>query len=993
MSQDFQLFAPVSAAADCIKPLPLNIIHNSTQLYEVITFEEYVDLSQLVEADRAPSEQVGTTALGTIRMALPLAAIHPAYSKFTRPKTIKSIGGGELLVGLEKTFLPGFDTVALRETREKSVWVDDIVALQRGAVFYDGKVVRATDRTVELLENYGEAYAELLDCNEKVKVTLNTEEIVVRNPLSLIRKGKLDYQGTVQTVQLSKLSRRLLAQKGYAMAKVEGRLVRLVVPNMQMARQNANQQVQMIMPGTTAFDPSTLTDTRYCDALNLLLSDERAGVLFRFTTAGDTNELPLSDELYEFALNQFVEDPRFQECASVFNPNLGILIEGVVSPPAPKPDAPKFEIGLLNTYEQTWELRGYSRGALLSSLTLAPNEETEIEVFTWDRLKVEEEQTFGSEFEGNREISVLSRTTSDVAASLSEALTTNAGIQGGISLPVQSVPAEIDANGNLSIQNQVETSLESTLERVDEATRRASEKFRLTHQVKIMQTRETGEETRTKRRLQNQNQSRTLTLNHFEILENHRVTTRIVDSKRWCLLVENPDFRSFDLDFVLALENRLQKVLLSANYKNGFEAAKILAAQRWFEEQSRLKAELENEFNTEVAEPSGNGVPRKGVFATAYNLMGILERFLSLDVEQAITLLADHHTPFNGSNYAADAVRKAEGTFGLYSFWAKLNISYPGFEERAAAFVESTRNQFDREGTEDEIVADLSLLVSNFDDEWLYHVKMVSVSAVIATLSTLAIGPSVALILGPVLIPILTSLVLLHNDNGLPQLLSKARQQVKKYEMRQEAETLMPKGTNSSEADVTDVALSQTPPVPQLYGLRELAEANAEFKKLALHLEAHRVYYQNEIWRTEDPNERNRRLELMNLARFVENRLLGFAGKRAIYPLRYAALPEILKTKLEAALENMNVDDLNARYDRQFEEDEKIVTLPTPAVYMESMLGQCDSLEPYLLARRDIDKDLAAAQKDLALERLEQQRIETERMKLELRQSLLGERE
>jgi hypothetical protein len=42
-------------------------------------------------------------------------------------------------------------------------------------------------------------------------------------------------------------------------------------------------------------------------------------------------------------------------------------------------------VALCSVYEQIWELRGYTRGELLSSLTLAPGERATLEVHSWDK--------------------------------------------------------------------------------------------------------------------------------------------------------------------------------------------------------------------------------------------------------------------------------------------------------------------------------------------------------------------------------------------------------------------------------------------------------------------------------------------------------------------------------------------------------------------------------------------------------------------------------
>jgi len=51
---------------------------------------------------------------------------------------------------------------------------------------------------------------------------------------------------------------------------------------------------------------------------------------------------------------------------------------------------------------------------------------------------------------------------------------------------------------------------------------------------------------------------------------------------------------------------------------------------------------------------------------------------------------------------------------------------------------------------------------------------------------------------------------------------------------------------------------------------------------------------------------------------------------------------------------------------------------------MDTMLGTCAALEPYLLDRRDIDKDVRLAQADIVKEQALQAKEETRRMKAQV---------
>jgi hypothetical protein len=172
------------------------------------------------------------------------------------------------------------------------------------------------------------------------------------------------------------------------------------------------------------------------------------------------------------------------------------------------------------------------------------------------------------------------------------------------------------------------------------------------------------------------------------------------------------------------------------------------------------------------------------------------------------------------------------------------------------------------------------------------------------------------------------------------------------------------------------------PAPPQLFSLQDLALAHAEFTKLRLHIEANRIYYVNSIWRGEDANSQYERLRLKGLHLHVESRLLGFIGTKAVFPLRLEALGPVVADQPTKQLVDFDPSETDvvdegtehrAEYPR-ITPAESELWLPTPALCMESVAGRCESLEPYLVERREIEKQLAQAQADLAVERVRQLR-------------------
>ncbi|MGE0407413.1 MAG: hypothetical protein AB7O65_14040, partial [Candidatus Korobacteraceae bacterium] len=65
-------------------------------------------------------------------------------------------------------------------------------------------------------------------------------------------------------------------------------------------------------------------------------------------------------------------------------------------------------------WKQTWELKGFSRGNLLQSIALAPQEELTLQVFSWERRERSLEQSSETDVEQSTDISNSTRDTEDV---------------------------------------------------------------------------------------------------------------------------------------------------------------------------------------------------------------------------------------------------------------------------------------------------------------------------------------------------------------------------------------------------------------------------------------------------------------------------------------------------------------------------------------------------------------------------------------------------
>lgn len=997
----FQRFV-VTENDGCNPLLPTNQVTSKYAFYKITVFEHPMTEELLDDIELVV--QLHTVKPTALPLALPLQLFAPSelihhYSHLTTLGTNNNGNGSKIAFNNFGTFFPVKDLEKAQDDLiRKVILVRDLQELENQDLQYRGRGLILEDSERERLLQRGHCYATVKDDpQQRVKLVLKPErELQISDTTKLHAERKIrisDREITVDDLSDRQLSRISAGPGGFVI--VGNKPIWIVKRNSgeipkRMTQSPANSLAlapQMAFASGPDFFMTIISSVlnnadhdEFCKFLFTVLSDRRAPENVRVSSGLVNAEFAewleaRPDEVYNQILRLFLNDPRSQQCSTH-----DIL--------APDPKLPVYEIGVVSRYEQEWELLGYSKGSLISSINLAPREELQIEVYSWDKHKLEQEKSFGSEYEFNREINNQTKADTTITRDMKEALGAHADFNGNIGLSAGKVSggAGVNAGGDWSMENQLATDVNLIME----GSVKSAEKFKTTHRVKIVETHEYGEESRTIRKIQNPNSSRTLTFNYFEILENYRVTTRLADASQFCLLVENPEFPPFDLDFVMAYEYRLQQVLLSSNYKGGFEAARLLAAQRWFDEQSAIEESLNrpdmgpSAQTAADADGSSNGsedsAPLTGIFATAQNIAEILEaEFINLDIQKALITLSEHHNPLTPSNKTQKEIKDAQADISKYCFWIKLVNIYPGFDQSARKYVEQTAGKFGVKGEETQVINSLKTLADLFDDDWLHSVKMFAASTVlqgIMKLPLLVTGPFAPVIMG-LLEPVILPLAYNSDDRGLSKAISSAKKNLLPIVDTQNAVIAHEQVVLPSES--FEQAPASPMQVPMLYSYREIAEAHADFTKLLTHLEEHRTYYSNEIWRLEDENERYLRLESLGIARFVENRLLGFAGNKAVYPLIEEALPAEFDL-------NPFRQDIEQNLNSGQREKQALISVPTPAVHLDTLLGQCDALETYLQERRELDLRIRKSEERQARFEALQAKLELKRLRLRLEQ-------
>jgi hypothetical protein len=251
-----------------------------------------------------------------------------------------------------------------------------------------------------------------------------------------------------------------------------------------------------------------------------------------------------------------------------------------------EPEKPKskpvgqLKLALYMPWRHTWKLKGYTRGELLHALALAPQEEVNVEVSTWDRRRRAYEDTAESEFEQTKEFTETQKDSHAVVKEMANQNTFGINIGGSVGFTQAgfNVTGTQGADARTSLNNSSKTSVETMAESV----RRSTMKLRLQRQTKIAETTELGTEDKISRRIRNPNLCHTLQLNYYEVLANYDIEITFSRAEaRLCVLIDNEELglQEFDYTNIRYFESVLKRVLLVPSLESGFEAAHRLYAQ------------------------------------------------------------------------------------------------------------------------------------------------------------------------------------------------------------------------------------------------------------------------------------------------------------------------------------------------------------------------------------------------------------------------------
>jgi hypothetical protein len=485
--------------------------------------------------------------------------------------------------------------------------------------------------------------------------------------------------------------------------------------------------------------------------------------------------------------------------------------------------SPYGHLALCATFAQEWRLLGYTRGELISNLSLAPGEELTLEVHTWDKSSRKSEDELATESEVRTSEKLTQRDALTVVQESAKQMNTNVTVNGEV--PIPKMPLQVSA----TVTTETRDSINRTQENVSERTFEAANSLRVNRKTKIEIARETGREERQTRTLKNSNRCHSLNCFHFEMIANYCVRTRLV-SVQPCLLLSNPK-PEFTADWVLCHEDVLIASLLDRIFLPGFDAARLL---RTSEELRRIAEERA----AAALEQAGQDVaPQVAELAAAYERADEAREVVAAAIADCTGIGLIDIICLHEEATTTDLDRTITW-FALPSrtqtALAALKADFDGNENPATALrrylAATAASDFAYDLPEDQ----LQLRLVDFGLGAPFQVKQLLDGR----------GPDE------------------RDDGGLRAADEAARALV----------SSLPEVDQGLEDDVAP---------------RDLAEAKVAFDQLVCHLEDNWLHYMHMIWLRENHDQRFLRLQSLGpIATIIENELLGFYADRAAYPLR-----------------------------------------------------------------------------------------------------------
>jgi hypothetical protein len=627
------------------------------------------------------------------------------------------------------------------------------------------------------------------------------------------------------------------------------------------------------------------------------------------------------------------------------------------------PSGSGLPVAVFVPWRQTWSLTGFSRGSLLHSIALAPQEQVTLQVFSWERRIRSLEQSSETEVEQDTETTQTSRDTDDVFREMVAKHDFDWQLSGSLDASYSNGVASIQVgvDGQVSDTQSIEQTARTSSQRVRESTIKATGRVRSKRVTRITQTVESGHEERVTRVIRNPNQCHTLTLDFFEALAHYEIKLEFLsDRLRLVVLLPNPiQVTEFSSELIRRNETSLRDALLEPALVDGFAACRLVAA---YDEAKALvlKQQADAAKSTEVdaqrdqpptpTAPDPAAPQQAEVTRIVKAMVAALKQIHdAAGVDPAMVAIRDHRP------VSEDVRRKGQ-------YWLFINFAAAKFPA---------------------VLSTLDQLASTPGSELEDAQKLLSVlpkpdaPTNLGNLNQMSDGEKeTACIASKIKSGYMKSSwdwawwtgrmreegLYTANDAGLGGLADQLARAYQDWEAKKaQGAAMKNQDVAKTEAEGKQDQASADDKLAMAFPLEELATAYERQKVLRAHLEEHREFYNFALFQALPPSEQVLRIIEVSNGRLqvgvFEPRAVAMNGSRLAVPLTplagSATLQSFLanlKTKLTAAFQS---SDGSASADT--------TVLPTPGVTVSSRLGTCSGCEEFIEKSREQElKRLAA---------------------------------
>lgn len=645
-----------------------------------------------------------------------------------------------------------------------------------------------------------------------------------------------------------------------------------------------------------------------------------------------------------------------------------------INPPKP-PEPPvvrKHEPPLLGIYlpwKQSWNLLGYARGRLLQSLSLAPQEEVTIDLFTWDRMRRSLEQSSETETDQTFEQSLISKDVTDVVKELTH--NSEFQIQADARATVTYPPVTVSVGASLKLDEKTADVSKKNTNNLHESTTKATARVRTHRTSKISEAREIGRENRVTRRLKNQNLCYSVTYDYFEVVAGYDVKTEFMrDEAIAVALLSNPmcDLE-FDSASIRLYERALRLALVDSLLLDGFAAARLLASREnamtlvcekplcaCEKPMSNQRQDDKKAINLQPLKDALESVAKAWESLRSAKYEGVFEA-LDFDRHGGSTNPSEGDlTSFRRwMCYQMLYAKRSSVVSAMELLYGKRSSFMTADASNLIAIAQGLKAGLPKEGLDValNLLSDMSEDKKKIGESHIadYAWFLTEINWLKARLDELGCYN-------------LDDCGLALTCNLLDTALTGVSGQVQQ-------------GVDGGKVDLAQQAAKADAVIDQIayaFPLRDLADAKERFDILQKHLSDNETYYRYAVFTSLPVSEQLRQLAVAATPGWLEPRVIGMVGDKLALPVNIKAIRGFEDFFNDLILNNKLFTGTGFTYS-------DTVTLPTPGVSMSTRLGKCSASEPFLEESRKIDLVSRQAQADAATLNVKLQKAELDRYK------------